>query len=522
MKKLLFIIFLFICTFLSAQRVVVLTDPNILTTKETDDALSLVRLMVYSNEFEIEGLIATCSHNYGYRHVEPIHDAIDAYESVLPNLQSHDTGYPDPDYLRSITVLGPRLYGTQFALLESPISDGGRLLIDIIDKDDDRPIWIQIWGDGATIVQALEEIRKTRGEGAAQDAASRLRILDLAGQDDSGAWLKSQDHYPDLFYIRWINQYVAMDPMSDIRLDFYPYCGECAKGEGDYTTDEWVAEHIQSHGILGAAYPNRRYLKEGDTPTMLYMIPNGLNNPEKPWQGSWGGRFTHLTVTGVRSTNHPLGDSDEYTETEFDPYYMYGPAEDSWNGYNNSYAPIFRWWSEFQNDFAARMDWSVTPLYENANHPPEIIIEETSIDVFKGELISIRALGLDPDNNLLTYEWWYYKEAGTYDSDVVISNSDTPTSFVSIPDDAGNSELHIILSVTDNGYPALTRYKRIILNVYETFIDYLPPTIPQYLEGSILSLLPSGPGEIQSSTLLSAAGWTRTTEPRREQIYSLP
>jgi hypothetical protein len=477
MKRILFIFsFLLIFSVLYPQaepekrRIIVLTDPNIDPNKETDDAMSLVRLMVYSNEFDIEGLIATCSHNLQYRYVEPILLAIDKYEEVLPNLEIHANGYPNPDYLRSITALGPRLYGTQFALSETPISDGAQIVIDAINKSDDRPIWIQIWGDGATIAQALEHIRKTEGNESVQNAVSKLRIVDMAGQDDSGAWLKSEDNYPDLFYIRWENQFSAMDVYSDMNLNLFPYCGECGKGEPPYGTDEWFDEHIRNHGPLGSIYYERRWVHEGDSPTLLLMIPNGLNDPEKPWQGSWGGRFTREPVTGIRSYRDPLG-SKEWPETMFDPYYMYGPDIDTWNGYTSTYASIFRWWVESYNDFASRMDWSIN--LPNANHPPIVSVEK-NLTVCVGDTINLEAEFSDPDGDNLNFQWWYYKEAGTYTGDISINGNE-----IIIPSDSRDTEVHFIISVTDDGEPPLTRYGRIVLNI---IVDEASPSIPNNIQ----------------------------------------
>ena len=459
-----------------------MADPNIDPNKETDDAMSLVRLMTYSYMFDIEGLVATCSHNMRYRFVEPIYDVIDAYEIVLPNLSVHVNGYPSPESLRSVTALGPADYGTAYALNEEPISDGAQIIIDAINRDDDRPIWISIWGDGAVLAQALEHIRKTEGVDAVNNAVSKLRVLDNAGQDDSGAWLMDASHYPDLWYLRWDNMFCAMDPIADEQLYFYPFCGECAKGDPSFASDEWANNNVRSHGVLGAMYPPRRYLKEGDTPVLLYLVNNGLNDPEQPWHGSWGGRSTKVPVTGIRSyLNLGPPRQREYAESDFDPYYMYGPAEDTWNGYTSKYATIFRWWEPFQNEFAAMMDWSLTPSYENVNHPPIVDNEILYIDAFKGDVINLSSTATDPDGDVLSYEWWYYKEPGTYNGNVTIDNPTSQQSYVNIPLDAENTEIHIILSVTDNGNPSLTRYKRVIISVFETFIDSIPPTVPRHL-----------------------------------------
>lgn len=341
------------------KRLIVLTDPNIDPNKETDDQMSLVRLMLYANEFDIEGLIATCSHNLYDRFTEPIENTIQAYELCLPNLRSHDDNYPDADQLLSVTALGPASYGTQYALNEQ-MSEGGWLIVNAIKKNDPRPIWITIWGDGAVIAQALNYIRQNEGEEAAQAAASKLRILDNAGQDDSGAYLKAQQNFPDMFYIRWVRGGMAMDSISDTPspgLVWFPFCGECAAGDVSYTSDYWVEQNIQPIGPLGALYPDRRYLKEGDTPTLLYLLSSP--DPEDPTQLSWGGKFKE--GQNVRSIRHPLGRDDEFTETEFDPYTMWELDEVTWDGKTNIWAGIYQHWPEFQEDFKKRINWTITP-----------------------------------------------------------------------------------------------------------------------------------------------------------------
>lgn len=118
-------------------RIVVLTD---VSTWETDDSESLVRLMVYADRFEIEGLIFTTGWNLSETRddfLQLIHDAIDAYEKDLPHLmkrsgqsgflddESHQAlGYwPSPDYLRKRTMTGSRKRGMEFIGKEN-VSEG--------------------------------------------------------------------------------------------------------------------------------------------------------------------------------------------------------------------------------------------------------------------------------------------------------------------------------------------------------------------------------------------------------------
>jgi hypothetical protein len=78
-------------------RLLVLTDISSLTpgVAEPDDAQSLIRLMLYANEFEIEGLIATSNLGHGQKtRPDLIRQVVDAYEKVRPNLLLHDPHYP--------------------------------------------------------------------------------------------------------------------------------------------------------------------------------------------------------------------------------------------------------------------------------------------------------------------------------------------------------------------------------------------------------------------------------------------
>src|SRR3954465_8202461 len=74
-------------------RLVVLTDISSLTAgvAEPDDGQSLIRLMLYTNDFDIEGLVATSNLGHGQR-VRPdlIRQVVAAYERARPNLILHD------------------------------------------------------------------------------------------------------------------------------------------------------------------------------------------------------------------------------------------------------------------------------------------------------------------------------------------------------------------------------------------------------------------------------------------------
>ena len=71
----------------------------------------------------------------------------------------------------------------------------------------------------------------------------------------------------------------------------------------------------------------------------------------------------------------------------------------------------------------------------------------------------------DPDGDALIYRWSYYKEASFFDGDVTLDNASGSICEIGIPADASGKTIHIVLELTDNGSPALTSYRRVVLHV---------------------------------------------------------
>lgn len=198
---------------------------------------------------------------------------------------------------------------------------------------------------------------------------------------------------------------------------------------------------------------------EGDTPAFMYVYPNGLNDPEKIDQGSWGGRFDLVKKIGIRSMK-PVTN-----ESEFDPYLMFGNSTEGTKA-------IKRWSPAYDNDFAARMDWSICSKYFEANHHPIAVLNgDTSRRVLEvtatpSSTVELSAVGSsDPDQDALTYAWSFYREASSCDGDVKIENSSAVSAKLSIPANTSGKSMHIILEVYDNGEPSLYAYRRVIINV---------------------------------------------------------
>ncbi|MHC4518762.1 MAG: nucleoside hydrolase-like domain-containing protein, partial [Planctomycetota bacterium] len=401
---------------LDKPRIVVLSD---IGAGDPDDEQSFVRFLVYANEFDIEGLIATATPRFGVN-AEAFRERIEAYREVLGNLRVHAEGYPDADALLALIKDGAA-ERNMTSVGNGKTTEGSDAIIEVIDRPDPRPVWVTVWGAPTDLAQALWDVRRVRSPAEVDRFVRKLRIYDIAGQDDSGGWICHA--FPEIHWLRSVDQFQAISVRAA-----RPFPPEYVGANLDTFTTAWVHEHIMSHGPLGALYPERKWKYEGDTPAFLYLIRNGLSDPEHQEHGGWGGRF------GRERTKNPNAFGAKRTEMEkkYRPFAMYTEAEDTWRYrdivyHNNRHAAWFRWREPVQHDFAARMDWSVTPKYDDANHNPVAVFHgEAGHDIVylqagPGETVRLDATGsTDPDGDGIRYEWFSYPEPGTYRGEVAI------------------------------------------------------------------------------------------------------
>lgn len=449
------------------HRLIVLTDIE----ADPDDSQSLVRLLLYSNVIDIEGIIATTSTHQRERVApESIHKIIDAYEKVQPNLIKHEEGFPLADELHDLVKQGLPVYGME-GVGEGHDSEGSEWIINALEKDNPRPLWISVWGGPNTLAQALWKIRETRSQEESNRLISKLRVYTISDQDTSGPWMRRE--FPNLFYIASPGNYGGSTWIS---------VGIPVEGTNNKViSNGWLAENIQQdHGPLGIEYPDVAYLMEGDTPAYLSLIPNGLNDPEHPNVGGWGGRYELYTpdvdpsgAPGIpEDTPKESRDIWTHAEDSFQPYRYseYGrPVQQDSTVYSGNQVSLWRWREDFQNDFAARMDWTVMD-YKEANHPPVAkLAHDDTLTVKSGEIFELNADGShDPDGDSISYLWFQYPEAGTYDGEISFAPY-SPNLYhlhtIQAPEVESPQTAHFILKVTDKGSPPLTRYRRVVVNI---------------------------------------------------------
>lgn len=435
-------------------RLVVLTDIGPADI-EPDDNESAVRLLAYADRFEIEAICTTIGWNcdpYPEESAEYLYRVVDAYQTDVLNLmkRSKQEGFKTPDdenslpqelgywpsaeYIRNRCLMGSTRAGIG-VIGEGNDSEGSEMLIRLADEDDDRPIWVTAWGGANTLAQAIWKVKQTRTPEQLKQFLGKFRLYTITDQDmqwsmrmqrdySSHMWLR-KDFCDDLLFVwdesAWLNQNAL----------------------GVQNWDKY-ASLIQNHGAMGKVYPKYLWGVEGDTPSFLNVMPNGLNDPEDPAQVGWGGYHTF----GLSP------DSITYCWTNWEE-----PVKSQSDAYEKKFYP-----DEF-NDFAARMAWAENG---SGNTNPVVVVNGVNgispiyINVRAGETLSLDASGsYDPEGDSLSFSWWIQHEIS---ASATISDTSSPSVTITIPDNA-TGQIHLICEVHDNGPFSLVAYRRVILTI---------------------------------------------------------
>ncbi|HSB92387.1 MAG TPA: DUF1593 domain-containing protein [Flavitalea sp.] len=487
-------------------RIIITADP------ELDDNNSLIRLLLYSSDMKIEGLVYASSQFHwkgdgkGTRWFVPgreyarfgldtcpcpswrwakderfIHDAVDAYAKVYPNLKVHHSNYPAPDELRSKIRYGNIEFDGDF----SKNSPGSEFIKSLILDDKPGHLFITAWGGQSTIARALKSIQDqyeyTTEWEAIKKKISRKVVLLPSGDQDGTYPLYIKPNWPDIEYRQF-----SEGPN-------YGYGAQLNARPEDstYLTAFWMKENVSDRGPFGSLYrvwgdgkqmvkgdrldyfgianltdeelkkqgyvvwlPVQKqgsWLGEGDNHTFMNMLGNGLRAHEAGSFGGWGGRESG----GKGSMDFSMSD------TSLNAIASAVGAAKAESDYPNFFP-------QAQRDFAARMQWSVTPKYADANHEPIVHIQgPLDIMASAGETIQLNGNIMDPDKDNVAIKWWQFA-VGSNPKQITISDPTALQTQILIPNDAKPGQtIHIILEATDNGKPALTRYQRVVITIRE-------------------------------------------------------
>ena len=425
---------------------------------EPDDMESMVRLMAYADMFEIEAIITSVGWNcdpYPAEWAQYLHRVIEAYGKDVTKLMQRSgqtafmplesegrqqIGYwPSVEYVRSRAVMGSRHGGIK-AIGEGNDSEGSRLLIRLADEADERPIYVAAWGGANTLAQAIWRVQQTRSADEVRNFVSKFRLFTITDQD------MKYDMRMNLAYSS--HQWLRKDFPDDLQFvwDEGAWQEQCELGKQHWQQHK---DGIQGRGALGQEYPTYKWGVEGDTPSMLFVMPNGLNDPEDPRQAGWAG------------------------------YHQRGRCADSlttaWGCWNEHVRAISvgykrRFYPDELSDFLARMQWAEKG---EGNRNPQVNIDRHKghqpihIDAKAGDTVRLDASkSADPDGDSLTFLWWQQPEIGK--ARAVIEQPDQPTAIVHIPADARDTTIHIVCEVHDSGPFHLVAYRRIIIRVTDS------------------------------------------------------
>ena len=445
---------------------------------EPDDMESMVRLMAYADLFEIEALITSVGWNcdpYPLEWQQYLFRVITAYAKDVPNLMkrsgqkkhlslkkengSQELGYwPSAEYITSRAVMGS-MYGGIKAIGEDNDSPGSELLIRLADEDDPRPIYVAAWGGANTLAQAIWRVKQTRTEDEVRNFVRKFRLFTITDQDMQYSMRMNRAYSS--------HQWLRREFQDDLQFvwDEGAWQEQCELGKQHWAQHQ---QYIQGHGALGSEYPDYKWGVEGDTPSFLYVMPLGLNNPEDPRQAGWAGY-------------HERGLCADSLTTAWTSWQE--PLRSVSVGYKRRFYP------DELNDFCARMQWAAEG---RGNRNPQVVLAsptppEGASVVFSNDTITIAtpsgteggvslrldaSRSSDPDGDSLTFHWWQQPEIGK--TKVTIDQSDQPTATIHIPADAGKhvadegstaDAIHIVCEVHDDGPFHLVAYRRIIIVV---------------------------------------------------------
>lgn len=448
---------------------------------EIDDVESLVRLLLYSNEIQIEGIIP-CTSVYKKKirksDVACVHEVIQAYGQAWHNLKQHADGFPTEKMLHGAVKRGIPSFGKKagcgFASRRYNQNEGVRHIINVVDKDDSRPVWIGLWGGANTLAQAIWQVEQERSLQEMKLFLAKLRIYGISDQDAASRWMRNR-YGKHLFYIvspsigtvSGNGKTFCNAVWPGISCDEFSHGSEDGISGGGFTgackaviQKEWLKEHIADVGSYGACYPLPVFCMEGDSPSFMGLIDNGLNEPEHPEYGGWGGRYEYkipqklagmdeeICPVWTNSTDRVMGeDRKEHCSPQ---------------------ASIWRWRRDFQMDFASRMQWTVTADYAKGVHRPVVSVDcDDRIEMKAGECRNISAVkSHDKNGRNLEFQWFVYGEAGSCRREVELAGNRMPTVCVKVPEESEAGEtVHLILAVRGKEEVFMTSYKRIVIEI---------------------------------------------------------
>lgn len=500
----------------------------VFTDGEVDDQDSFIRLLMYSDDIDIEGLVMTSSEwhysgdgkgtkftsemgglpaSYGARTdlrwpgTQWIYDLLDKYGEVQPNMAKHDTAFPTSALLKSRVKIGNIKFEGEMA---EDTEGSGYVKKLILDTTDKRPLYMLVWGGTNTLARALKSIEETcravgsdsttkglqnvegsieKPEWEAMRKAISSKVIIYAVLDQDATYRKYVSvSWPDIRVIYNASQFWAFA---------YAWPRVTPKEIQTYLGGEWYKNNIKfNHGPLLASYclwGDGHHIAGdeedtfGDTTTLKtnrwgmmdkYDFISEGDSPSFFFLLEPGLRcledysFGGLGGRFVQSKTNPNRWEDGAEVTDFDPF----------TGKQEASYPQVRWVKAIQEDFAARADWCVKD-FSHANHAPSVEVKHgLDFNAKPGSRITFRASAKDPDGDKVNLKWWRYAEAGTYQNKVVLSGQQglydkSGAAYgnkvsLEVPADAKPGQtIHVIIEARDDCLVPMSTFRRVIITM---------------------------------------------------------
>jgi hypothetical protein len=488
-------------------RVVITADP------ELDDSNSLVRYLLFSSDYDTEGLIYASSQFHwkgdgkgtkwfvaGREYTrfglnlcpctswrwDPnerfIDDAVEAYAAAYPNLRVHDADYPSPELLQSKIRWG----NVEFDGDISQDTPGSDLIKSLLLDDDESPVYLHAWGGQSTIARALKSIEEhyqtTPQWAAIRAKVNRKTVIHPSGDQDDTYANYIRPNWPDIRY-RQLAGGVMLAYNAQSRV---------SEADAVYFTTEWTRENISQRGPLGALYRvwgDGKQMVPGDI-FDYFGVSAGKSDQELKAQG-------YVVWTPVHATGSFLGEGDTGTFLNLVDNGLRGYRDESyggWGGYANNAparsfaegfaalesvaanrgaarqvprAPTHPFLAVAQRELAARFQWATAPRFEDANHDPQLGVRGSRLIATRaGGVVNLRVRPSDPDGDDVGVRWWRWDEADSYAGGIDLSPATGSSARLAVPTDAKPGEtIHVVAEATDDGAPMLTRYERFVVTV---------------------------------------------------------
>lgn len=461
-------------------RVIIMTDMT------HDDGNSLIRYLYYSNEFDTEAIIVTPQlPDYNHDSDGPwkkVNSILNAYATEYSQLKKHHIDYPSPNSFVRITKRGtgalPIIWLTNTKKFSGKIADryvesqwgdikfsdwigegltpdgepkdseGSEFLQTIFNKNDDRPIFVQMWGGSITFVQALYRYKQKNSKQKFDRLLSKLHIFGILLQDITFDYLINLDKVQEL---KCTNMGTVKSTYQGERVhpkwllhDAGHFWHYVYSKDSNYVKP-MTADEVKGHGPMSSIYDNGG---EGDTPAFLYLLSanRGLNDPYQPMQGSWGGLFVSMGDDFPEGYFHTCGVEKKH---------------------------LIQWVDDAKLSFKNRLNYSLKGP-DDVNHEPVIVVNGKSdkkvqvVHTSPGAAVKLDASGsYDPDNDKISFKWSFYPEASSIKNIPVIEKASDKILFFKMPNDSPKGRLHLILELQDSGSTSLKTYKRFIIeNLY--------------------------------------------------------